>query len=100
MSIDTGALERRAIEFAKLGNFGDDALEANRELTVAAPANQGAWTRLARCCMEQKQFDEAAAALLRALELNPSNSIAKSLQQEVIRRKAMAPVRSDAASGF
>ena len=100
MAIDTGALERRAIEFAKLGNFGTDALEANRELTVAAPANQGAWTRLARCCMEQKHFEDAAAALIKALELNPSNSIAKSLHQEVIRRRAMAPVLSDAASGF
>jgi tetratricopeptide (TPR) repeat protein len=100
MGIDTGALERRAIEFAKLGNFGPDALAANRELTVAAPANQGAWTRLARCCMEQQHFEDAVAALAKALELNPSNSIAKSLQQEVIRRRAMAPVRSDAASGF
>jgi tetratricopeptide (TPR) repeat protein len=100
MGIDTGALERRAIEFAKLGNFGPDALAANRELTVAAPANQGAWTRLARCCMEQQHFEDAVEALAKALELNPSNSIAKSLQQEVIRRRAMAPVRSDAASGF
>ena len=100
MSIDPGLLEKRAIEFAKLGNFGGDALEVNRQLATAAPSNQGAWTRLARCCMEQKQFDEAATALSKALELNPSNNIAKSLQQEVIRRRAMAPVRSDAASGF
>jgi tetratricopeptide (TPR) repeat protein len=100
MSTQTAALEQRAIEFAKLGNFGSDALEINRELTRVAPANQGAWTRLARCCLEQQQFDDAAAALAQALELNPSNSIAKSLNQEVVRRRAMAPVRSDAASGF
>jgi tetratricopeptide (TPR) repeat protein len=100
MSLDPALLEKRAIEFAKLGNFGGEALEVNRQLTDAAPSNQGAWTRLARCCMEQQQFDEAATALTRALELNPSNNIAKSLQQEVIRRRAMAPVRSGAASGF
>lgn len=100
MSPDIAALERRAIELAKLGNFGADALDANRELTRLSPNNQGAWTRLARCCLEQQQFDEAASALGRALELNPSNNIAKSLQQEVIRRRAAAPVRSDAASGF
>ena len=94
------ALERRAIEFAKLGNFSADALELNRELTRVAPSNQGAWTRLGRCCLELQQFDEAAAALGRALEINPSNNIAKSLHQEVIRRRAMAPVLSDAASGF
>ena len=100
MSLDPITLEKRAIEFAKLGNFGGEALEVNRQLTDAAPSNQGAWTRLARCCMEQQQFDEAATALGKALELNPSNNIAKSLQQEVIRRRAMAPVRSGAASGF
>jgi len=100
MSTDAVELERRAIELAKLGNFGTDALEVNRELTVMVPGNQGAWTRLGRCCLEMKQFDEAAAALGRALELNPTNNIAKSLQQEVLRRRAQAPVRSDAASGF
>src|SRR5688572_21901565 len=100
MPVDPGLLEKRAIEFAKLGNFGGDALEVNRQLADAAPSNQGAWTRLGRCCMEQQQFEEAVSALGKALELNPSNSIAKSLQQEVIRRRAMAPVRSDAASGF
>jgi tetratricopeptide (TPR) repeat protein len=94
------ALERRAIELAKLGNFGADALEINRQLTRLAPSNQGAWTRLGRCCLELQQFDDAVAAFVRALELNPSNNIAKSLHQEVIRRRAMAPVRSDAASGF
>jgi len=100
MSTDTVALERRAIEFAKLGNFGTDALEVNRELTRVAPSNQGAWTRLGRCCLELREFDQATEALGRALELNPSNNIAKSLHQEVLRRRAMAPVHSDAASGF
>jgi len=100
MSTDTAALERRAIEFAKIGNFSNEALEINRELTLVAPANQGAWTRLGRCCLELQQFEDATAALARALELNPSNNIAKSLHQEVIRRRALRPVQSDAASGF
>jgi tetratricopeptide (TPR) repeat protein len=100
MPTDTAALERRAIEFAKSGNFGADALEVNRTLTELAPGNHGAWTRLARCAMELQQFEDAATALTKALELNPSNGIAKSLQQEVLRRRARAPVRSDAASGF
>ncbi|HSC29273.1 MAG TPA: tetratricopeptide repeat protein [Vicinamibacterales bacterium] len=100
MASDIAALERRAIEFARLGDFGEDATDLNRALTRLSPGNQGAWTRLARCCMEQELFDDAAAALIQVLELNPSNNIAKSLQQEVIRRRAMAPVRSDAASGF
>ena len=100
MSTDTAALEKTAIDYAKLGDFGAAALEVNRTLTQLAPANQGAWTRLARCCMEQQQLDDAVEALARVLELNPANTIAKSLQQEVVRRRAMRPVRSDAASGF
>ena len=100
MTSEAARLERQAIDLAKVGNFGADALQANKELAELAPANQGAWTRLARCCLEQQLFDDAADALARALELNPSNTIAKSLQQEVIRRRAMTPVRSGAASGF
>ncbi|HXW05879.1 MAG TPA: tetratricopeptide repeat protein [Vicinamibacterales bacterium] len=100
MSNDVTSLERRAVEFARAGDFGPAALEANRELARLAPSNQGAWTRLARCAMEQRQFDDAVMALGRALELNPSNTIAKSLHQEVLKRRALAPVRSDAASGF
>jgi hypothetical protein len=94
------SLERRTVEFARAGDFGAAALEANRELARLAPANQGAWTRLARCAMEQRQFDDAVIALGRALELNPSNTIAKSLHQEVLKRRALTPVKSDAASGF
>jgi tetratricopeptide (TPR) repeat protein len=100
MPADTAALEQRAIELARSSDFGADALEVNRELARLAPANEGAWTRLARCCLEQQRFDEAASALGQVLERNPANGIAKSLQQEVIRRRALAPVRSDAASGF
>lgn len=100
MSIDAASLERRAVEFARAGDFGPAALEANRELARLMPANQGAWTRLARCAMEQRQFDDAVVALSHALELNPSNTIAKSLHQEVLKRRAMTPVKSDAASGF
>jgi tetratricopeptide (TPR) repeat protein len=100
MPADTAALEQRAIEFARSSDFGADALEVNRELARLAPANEGAWTRLARCCLEQQRFDEAVSALGQVLERNPANGIAKSLQQEVIRRRALAPVRSDAASGF
>jgi tetratricopeptide (TPR) repeat protein len=100
MVADIRNLEHRAVEFARQGNFGPDALQVNVELSSAAPANPGVWTRLARCHMEQGQFDEAAGALDKALELNPSNGIAKSLQTEVMRRRAARPVLSPASSGF
>jgi tetratricopeptide repeat protein len=93
-------LQQRAVELAKGGMFGPDGLEVNLEITTIDPANEGAWTRLARCYMEQRRFADAAGALATVLELNPSNSIAKSLLSEVTRRKAMAPAPSEAASGF
>jgi hypothetical protein len=82
------SLEQRAIEFAKRGDFGSDARSVNEEITRVAPSNQGAWTRLARCCMELGQLDEATAALDAALLLNPQNTIARNLQIEVSRRRA------------
>lgn len=97
---DIAELEQRAVELARQGNFGTDALTVNVELANAAPRNHGVWTRLARCHMELGQFDEAIAALGTALELNSANSIARNLQADVTRRRAARPVTSAAASGF
>ena len=82
------ALEQRAIDFAKRGDFGTDARSVNEEITRLAPANQGAWTRLARCCLELGQLDEATSALDPALQLNPQNTIARNLHIEVSKRRA------------
>ena len=82
------SLEEQATGFARRGDFGVAARQVNEELTRAAPANAGAWTRLGRCCLELGQLDEATAALDAALVLNPQNTIASSLQQEVGRRRA------------
>jgi tetratricopeptide (TPR) repeat protein len=84
----TQSLEEQATGFARRGDFGVAARQVNEELTKTAPANAGAWTRLGRCCLELGQLDEATAALDAALELNPQNTIASSLQQEVARRRA------------
>jgi hypothetical protein len=85
---DILSLEQQAIDFAKRGDFGIEAKRANEELTERAPTNQGAWTRLARCCMELGQLDEATAAADAALQLNPQNTIARNLQGEIARRRA------------
>jgi len=97
-------LEQRAIDFAKRGDFGTDARQVNEEITRLAPANQGAWTRLARCCLELGQLDEATSALDAALQLNPQNTIARNLHIEVGKRRAgpiaaVAPVRKRVSSG-
>lgn len=85
--MDITSLEQRAIDFARRGDFGVEARAVNEQLTKLAPANQGAWTRLARCNIELGLFDDANAALERALQLNPQNMIARSLLQESIRRE-------------
>ena len=103
--MDIATLEQKAIDFAKRGDFGVDAKHTNEELARIAPANQGAWTRLARCCIELGLLDDANAALETVLNLNPQNMIARSLLQESIRREVRAaPVdeqapRSRARSG-
>ena len=85
--MDIASLEQKAIDFAKRGDFGAEAKEVNHALTTLAPANQGAWTRLARCNIELGLLDDANAALERVLQLNPQNMIARSLLQEAIRRE-------------
>jgi hypothetical protein len=88
--VDVTSLEQKAIDFAKRGDFGVEAKQINEELTRIAPANQGAWTRLARCCIELGLLDDANGALETVLNLNPQNMIARSLLQESIRREVRA----------
>jgi Flp pilus assembly protein TadD len=87
---DIPSLTQKAIDYAKRGDFGTDARALNEELTRIAPENEGAWTRLARCCLEAGQLAEASNALESALLLNPQNNLARSLLQEVIRRELLA----------
>jgi len=83
-------LQQRAVDYARSGDFGPEALETNRELTRVAPTNEGAWTRLSRCYLESGLLDEATATLDAVLQLNPQNTIARSLQMEVTRRRSAA----------
>ena len=93
-------LQQRAVELAKSNSFGVEALDLNLQITRDDPSNQGAWTRLARCYLEQRRFADAAGALAAVLDLNPSNTIAKSLLSEVTKRRAMALPAAEASSGF
>lgn len=95
---DIPSLQQKAVDFAKRGDFGVDARAVNEELTRLAPENEGAWTRLARCCLEAGQLDAASGALESALLLNPHNNLARSLLQEVIRRELLAEPAEDAPS--
>lgn len=84
------ALEHQAVELARRGEFTLDARSVNEAIVRLAPANEGAWTRLARCCIELGQLDDAMAALDAALQVNPANRIAHNLQIDVSKRRAGA----------
>jgi Flp pilus assembly protein TadD len=95
---DISSLQQKAFDLAKRGDFGADARAVNEELTRLEPQNEGAWTRLARCCLEAGQLAAASGALESALLLNPQNNLARSLLQEVIRRELLAEPAEDAPS--
>ena len=98
--MDPATLQQQAIDYAKRGDFGPDAKRVNQQLTETAPANVGAWTRLARCCVELGQLDEATAAIDAALQIDPRNTIATNMQVDITRRRMAAtasPVRKRAA---
>jgi Tetratricopeptide repeat len=101
MPTDLKALEARALDLMKRSDFGPDAVRVNTEILEQAPANAPAWTRLGRCYLEQRDFDEAVAALRSALSLNPTNSVATNLLNEVRKRRAMTPTATArATTGF
>jgi tetratricopeptide (TPR) repeat protein len=94
-------LERRALELMKQADFGEEAVRVNAEIVSRDPPRESAWTRLGRCYLEQRQFDEAVTALRSALALNPSNAIATRLLAEVRKQRALTPMaRERATTGF
>ena len=92
-------LQQRAVEFAKSGNFGPDAIDINLRLTGLVPDNEGAWTRLARCYLESGRLDDATAATESALRLNPQNTIARNLGMEATKRREQASTPAAPARG-
>jgi len=101
MSENLADLERRAVELVKRGDFGDEAVRVNAQIAALAPANAAAWKRLGRCHLEQRQFDDAVAALRTALTLNPTDTIATNLLGEVRKQRALTPNAVErATTGF
>ena len=99
--MDLNQLEQRALELMKLADFGDEAIRVNAEIVSLDPARESAWTRLGRCYLEQRQFDEAVTALRSALGLNAQNAIATRLLAEVRKQRALTPTAKErATTGF
>jgi tetratricopeptide (TPR) repeat protein len=98
---DPKALERRALDLVKQGDFGPESIRVNAAIVAQAPKDDSAWTRLGRCYLEQRQFDEAVSALRAALAINPNKTIATNLLAEVRKRRALAPTATQrATTGF
>ena len=101
MSIDVKEFERRALELMKQADFGPEAVRVNAHIVEHDPTRESAWTRLGRCHLEQRNFDEAVIALRAALTVNPTNGVATNLLAEVRRRKALTPTAtSRGTTGF
>ena len=101
MTADLKTLERRALELMKQGDFGPESIQVNADIIQLAPQDDGALTRLGRCYLEQRQFDEAVSALRAALAINPNKTIATNLLAEVRKRRALTPNAVErATTGF
>jgi len=99
--LDLAALEKRALELMKSADFGDQAVRVNRAIVERAPQDDRAWTRLGRCLLEGRQFDDAIEALRTALSLNRSSTIAINLLGEARKRRALTPTAAERTStGF
>jgi hypothetical protein len=101
MSTDIVDLERRALELARQADFGPEAIQVNAAITEHSPRNESAWTRLGRCHLEQRNWDDAVVALRTALALNPSSTVATNLLGEVRKRRALTPTATQrVTTGF
>jgi tetratricopeptide (TPR) repeat protein len=101
MNVPVSELERRALEYMKIGEFGSEAVAVNAAIVEQAPRHVSAWVRLGRCHLEQRQWDEAVSALRAALQVNPTHTVATNLLNEVRKRRALAPTAAQrATTGF
>jgi hypothetical protein len=66
----------RARALAIAQDFGTEALELNRQLVAADPADTASRTRLARCFVHAGRLDEGEAEYREVLRLEPKNRIA------------------------
>lgn len=70
------SLQERARALAIAQDFGAEALELNRQLVAADPADAASRTRLGRCLLQAGQLEEAEAEYREVLRLDPKNRIA------------------------
>jgi tetratricopeptide (TPR) repeat protein len=87
----------RARALAVAQDFGAEALDLNRRLVAANPADAGSRTRLARCYLQAGRLDEAEAEYREVLRLNPRNLIATGGLETLERQRHQGEVAAEEA---
>lgn len=84
--------EDRARSLAIAQDFGNEAMELNRQLVAANPADPASRTRLGRCFLEAGRLEEAEAEYREVLRLDPKNRIAAGGLEAVERKRHQGDV--------
>src|SRR5258708_1540181 len=77
----------QAIQFAMQSRW-DDAIAANRAIIAAFPAEADAYNRLGKALSEVGKIKEAREAYQNALEIEPTNQIARKNLERLVTAKA------------
>lgn len=81
---------KRAISLASAGHW-EEALEENRAILELFPRDVEAQNRLGKALSELGRYSEARAAFEKALQLSPSNTIARKNLERLVHLKTPAP---------
>ena len=89
----------RARTLAVAQNFGTEALELNRQLVEADPADLASRTRLARCLLEAGRLVEAEAEYREVLRLDPKSRIAVNAVTTIEQQRRLADFGPEMPAG-
>jgi len=95
------SLIKQAEKYARQGDFGEKAREVNKAIIkLNSRANQVAYTRLAKCYVEEENLLRALEIYERVLELFPESQIAQNnlpkIKEQVKWEKALAKITDPA----
>lgn len=76
-------LRARAVRLARDGDRGPEAMETNARILDLAPDDVAALNRRGRCYFERGDFEAARADYGRALELDPTSTVARNYLRKI-----------------
>lgn len=81
------SLTERAEDYARVGNWSQEAGAVNAAILKLDPENVAAHTRLAKWCLERGRGADAEKLYRRPLQLDPANRIARNCLAEIVRQR-------------